>query len=73
MGGGEEEEGGKQGATERKKSEGSGTPQGHGLFQEQDDDDGLPVGSPAKSKPVCLMTSSQEQDEKGGRSRCECF
>ena len=46
---GEEEEGGKQGAAERKKAEGAGTSQGiegRGLPQEKDDDV-LPDESPA--------------------------
>ena len=48
-----EEEGGKQGTAERKKTEGVGTSQGiqgRGLSQEKDDDDGLPEESSVKRK-----------------------
>jgi hypothetical protein len=51
--GGKEEEGCKQEAAERKEAEGAGTSeeiQVCGLFQEKDDDDGLPDESPAKRK-----------------------
>jgi hypothetical protein len=50
---GGKEEGGKQGAADRKEAEGAGTSQEiqvRGLSQEKDDDDGLPDQSPAKRK-----------------------
>jgi len=52
---GKEEEGEKQGAAERTKTEGVVmTPgiQGHGLSQEKDDDDGLPDESSVKGKTI---------------------
>jgi hypothetical protein len=60
--GGEEEGGGKQGAAERKEAEGAGASQEIqvlGLFQEKDDDDGLPDESPAKRK-------SKSKNKKAG-------
>jgi hypothetical protein len=66
--GGEEEEGGKQGTPERKKTEGPGTSQGiqdRGLSHERDDDGDLSDESPVEEDQV--------EEEKEGRSRCECF
>jgi hypothetical protein len=50
---GEEEEGGKPGAAERKKAEGAGTSQGiqgRGLSQEKDDGDESPAKRKSTSK-----------------------
>ncbi len=71
MRGGEEEEGGKQGAAERQEAKGAGTSQGiqvRGLSQEKDDNDGLPDESPAKRKSKSKKEKAADQGSSASKA-----
>jgi hypothetical protein len=69
---GKEEEGGKQGAAERKKAECAGTSlqgiQGRGLSREKDDDDGFPDESPATRKSKSKKKNAGDQGASASKT-----